>query len=87
MSEFEDSVKRKVAHHVQAIIQEKSDKAIVEGITRALRFEHRTNQATFIRALIEALECYGKIETDSRNKNAVSWAKQASEIDIFIPYV
>lgn len=60
-----------------------------DEIFRALKNEHRTNQATFIRTIASVLEQYAEMNGDLRNEAAIQYAKNASKAneDQAIPYI
>jgi len=61
--------------------------AAIEGMTDALVKEHRFIQQEFFTAFQQVLRVYGKSGADARNIAAITWAKEASDLQINIPAI
>lgn len=65
------------------IDQQKIARAFVKNLTR----KHRTSQQLLVKLLSNIIEEYSKSPSDPRNRAAVNWSKQVSELDNNFPYV
>ena len=69
------------------IMSKEHQEASLKGMTDALVKEHRFIQQEFITGLQQVLREYGKSGTDARNIAGVTWAKEAADLQVAIPFM
>jgi len=64
------------------------DADVIQGMTEALQYSHRTLQQSFISCFVGTMVNYAEFRTDARNANAVQFAKEVSKMDnIHFPFI
>ncbi len=61
---------------------------VIQGMTEALQYSHRTLQQSFISCFVGTMVNYAEFRTDARNEGAVQFAKNVSKMDnIHFPFI
>jgi hypothetical protein len=60
---------------------------IARDFVKNLKRKHRTSQQLLIKLLSNVIEEYSNVKHDPRNRAAVIWAKQISEINNDFPFI
>jgi len=61
---------------------------VIQGMTEALQYSHRTLQQSFISCFVGTMVNYAEFRTDVRNQDAVQFAKNVSKMDnIHFPFI
>ena len=65
------------------IDQERIARDFVKNLTQ----KHRTSQQLFLKLFSNIIKEYSNVNSDPRNRAAVNWAKQVSELNNTFPYI
>ena len=68
-------------------ISGKTQERVAKGMACGLLRSHRTLQQSTVANIKEAFVIYGATNSDARNEQAVSFAKQAGELPIHFPFI
>jgi hypothetical protein len=61
---------------------------LIEMLTHEIRYQHRTNQQSFVKNMFNFLKEYAKSLHDGRNVDSVKWAKEATELEsAYFPFI